>query len=85
MFSAPCAAYQVDRHGIVLTKSGRRAVFLPEVAGEQGWDKGTTLGYLSRKAGLPTDAWKSGSQFEIFTSQKYSAPFTPATTKQNIP
>ncbi|MBF0370573.1 MAG: AmmeMemoRadiSam system protein B [Magnetococcales bacterium] len=67
--------FQVGEHGILLTKRGRRAVYLPEVAPEQGWDRETTLGYLSRKAGLPTTAWKQGATFEIFTSQKWSAPF----------
>ncbi len=79
------ADYRVDQHGIVLSKFGRRAVFLPEVAGEQGWDKATTLSHLSRKAGLPVNAWKSGSRFEIFTSQKYSAPVNPETSQRKVP
>jgi AmmeMemoRadiSam system protein B/AmmeMemoRadiSam system protein A len=63
------------RHGIVLSKAGRRAVYLPEVATEQGWDAPTTLANLSEKAGLPDDAWREGATFEVFTSQAYSAPF----------
>ena len=70
--------YQVARHGVVLSKGGRQAVYLPEVAREQGWDKATTLGHLSRKAGLSEDAWKSGSRFEVFTSQALTAPIIPA-------
>lgn len=53
-------------HGIVLEKAGHAAVFLPQVAIEQGWDLETTLTHLSQKAGLPGDAWKEGASFEVF-------------------
>lgn len=68
--------YDVGKQGIVLSKSGRRSVFLPEVASEQGWNREQTLTELAKKAGLPGDAWKSGASFEVFTSQIYTAPFT---------
>ena len=45
----------------------RSAVFLPQVAPEQGWDLAETLTNLSRKAGLPPDAWKSpAAKFTVF-------------------
>ncbi|MBF0424631.1 MAG: AmmeMemoRadiSam system protein B [Magnetococcales bacterium] len=66
---ASLAEFRVGQHGIVLTKNGRRAVFLPEVATEQGWDRDTTLTQLAIKAGLPGDAWKEGASFEVFTTQ----------------
>ncbi|NLS94559.1 MAG: AmmeMemoRadiSam system protein B [Planctomycetaceae bacterium] len=53
-------------HGIVLEKAGHAAVFLPQVAPEQGWDLETTLTHLAQKAGLPGDAWKEGASFEVF-------------------
>lgn len=53
-------------HGIILKKGRRSAVYLPQVAPEQGWDLETTLTHLSQKAGLPGDAWKEGASFEIF-------------------
>lgn len=59
----------LGRDGILLGKRGRRAVFLPQVAPEQGWDLETTLSQLSLKAGLPPDAWKSGASFETFQTQ----------------
>ncbi len=65
------AEFEPGKHGIILQKDGRRAVFLPEVATEQGWDREQTLSHLSRKAGLPRDAWRKGAQFEVFTTQKY--------------
>jgi len=68
-------AFQVGKEGIILMKAARRAVFLPEVAAERGWDRAETLSQLSRKAGLPTDAWQSDAQFEVFTAQVYEAPY----------
>ena len=64
-----------EKHGIILNKGGRRAVFLPQVAKEQGWSREETLSNLSKKAGLPYDAWKEGAELEIFQNQKYSAPY----------
>jgi len=69
---------ELGTHGVLLTKGDRRAVFLPEVATEQGWTLDETLSHLSRKAGLPEDAWKDGATFEVFTSQIYKAPFRGA-------
>lgn len=66
---APVASYNdivLGKHGIVLDKDGRSAVFLPQVPGEQGWDLPTTLTHLSQKAGLPPDAWKEGASFTVF-------------------
>ena len=66
----PVASYQdieIGRHGMVLELGGRSAVFLPQVAPEQGWDLATTLTYLSRKAGLPGNAWKDPrAKFTVF-------------------
>ncbi len=63
---------ELGRHGIVIRKDGRRAVFLPQVPGEQGWDLPTTLAHLARKAGLPTDAWKDPDcRFEVFEGQVF--------------
>jgi AmmeMemoRadiSam system protein A len=60
--------FRIGAHGIILAKGGRRAVYLPEVAVEQGWSKEETLTSLSHKAGLPGDAWRSGARFEVFSS-----------------
>ncbi len=62
-------AFETGRHGIILRKSGRSAVFLPQVAPEQGWDRETTLNYLAIKAGLPPDAWREpDAEFSVFTA-----------------
>lgn len=67
------ADFEIGRHGIVLAAGGRRAVYLPQVAPEQGWDRDTTLTYLSRKAGLPLDAWRSPqARFQVFEAQVFA-------------
>ena len=68
-------AFVVGEQGIVLNKAGRRAVFLPEVAVEQGWDRTETLNQLARKAGLAEDAWREGTDLEVFDSIKLSGPY----------
>lgn len=57
---------EVGRHGVVLERAGKRAVFLPQVAPEWGWDRDTMLDRLSMKAGLPREAWRSGTTFQVF-------------------
>jgi AmmeMemoRadiSam system protein A len=61
----------IGRHGVVLVKDGRRAVFLPQVAPEQGWDRDTTLGQLALKAGLAQDAWRRGAEFLVFEADVF--------------
>lgn len=73
----PVAAWRdirLGRDGIVLKKDGYRAVFLPEVPGEWGWNLEQTLSQLARKAGLSTAAWREGATFEVFESQKFAEP-----------
>jgi AmmeMemoRadiSam system protein A/AmmeMemoRadiSam system protein B len=57
--------------GMVLNKDGHSAVFLPQVAPEQGWDLETTLQHLSQKAGLPADAWKQGASLQVFQADVF--------------
>jgi len=61
---------EVGRHGIVLKNGSRRAVFLPQVATEQGWNLEETLRHLARKAGLPSGAWKDAdTEYSVFTAE----------------
>ncbi len=55
--------------GVILRKDGRSAVFLPQVAPEQGWDVSKMLTHLSLKAGLPAHAWRQGAQFLVFQAE----------------
>jgi len=61
-------AIVVGRDGVQIRKDGRVAVFLPQVATEQGWDRDALLANLCLKAGLPRDAWRSGAEFWSFQS-----------------
>lgn len=64
---------QIGRHGMTLTLRGRSAVFLPQVAPEQGWDLETTLTELSRKAGLQGNAWQNPeAKFTVFEAIVFS-------------
>lgn len=62
------AEFKVGQHGIILEKGMHRAVYLPEVAVEQGWGLDETLSSLSLKAGLGPEAWREGARFKVFES-----------------
>lgn len=64
-------AIEVGRHGVLLSRGRRQAVFLPQVATEQGWDRDTMLTHLALKAGLPPDAWREATRFEVFTADVF--------------
>jgi AmmeMemoRadiSam system protein B/AmmeMemoRadiSam system protein A len=57
---------RIGTDGVVLSKDGHSAVYLPQVAPQQGWDINQTLTQLSLKAQLPSDAWKEGANFLVF-------------------
>lgn len=66
----PVASYrdvEIGKHGMVLELGNRSAVFLPQVAPEQGWDLATTLTHLAFKAGLSGNAWQDPrARFTVF-------------------
>lgn len=64
--------FRIGIDGIILKKDVHQAVFLPQVAHEQGWDRETTLKHLSLKAGLDADAWREGASFETFQAEVFS-------------
>ena len=63
--------FHPGRHGILMISRQRRALFLPEVAGEHGWTREETVRHLCRKAGLPLDVWKREATFELFTTDAF--------------
>ncbi|MBI5683779.1 MAG: AmmeMemoRadiSam system protein B [Verrucomicrobia bacterium] len=63
--------FVLGKHGIILEKNGRRALFLPEVMVEQRWTPEETLVHLCLKAGLPRDAWRSGSTLHCFETEAF--------------
>jgi AmmeMemoRadiSam system protein A len=62
----------IGRDGVILRKDGRSAVFLPQVAPEQGWNIEEMLSHLSRKAGLSSDSWKKDAEFYTFQAVAFS-------------
>jgi len=62
----------VGRDGVVLSKDGYSAVFLPQVAPEQGWSRDEMLDHLCQKAGLDAECWKKGAQFSTFQAVVFS-------------
>jgi AmmeMemoRadiSam system protein A len=63
------AEVTVGKHGVFLRKGGRSGLLLPQVAGEQGWDREELLDHTCLKAGLPVGAWRErGAEIEIFSA-----------------
>ena len=58
------------RDGVELERGTQRAVFLPQVATEQGWDVGELLRQLARKAGLRSDEW-AGARLSVFRAEVF--------------
>ncbi len=65
------AEFVHGKHGIILEKNGRRALFLPEVMVEQRWTPEETLVHLCLKAGLPRDAWRSNCTLYCFETEAF--------------
>lgn len=59
---------KVGSHGLLIKKSGRSGLLLPQVAVENGWDRMTFLEQICLKAGLPPDAWRTGAELYVFES-----------------
>jgi AmmeMemoRadiSam system protein B/AmmeMemoRadiSam system protein A len=62
----------VGRDGVLLSKSGTSAVFLPQVAEENNWDRTEMLDNLCKKGGLPADCWEKEAQFQVFQADVFS-------------
>lgn len=66
------ALVQPGRDGVVLRQDGRSAVFLPQVATEQGWGRDELLDQLCRKAGLSAGCWARGARLSTFQAEVFS-------------
>ncbi len=69
---AGCKDIIVGRHGVLMTQSGVSAVFLPQVAVENNWNRDEMLNHLCGKAGLPETCWKNGAQFQVFQAEVFN-------------
>jgi AmmeMemoRadiSam system protein B/AmmeMemoRadiSam system protein A len=59
----------LGRDGVTLEKDGKSAVFLPEVATEQGWGRRELLDNLCWKAGLAAGCWREGAKLAVFEAR----------------
>lgn len=65
--------FDVTRHGIIVERGFHRALLLPKVAREYGWDAPTTLAAVCHKAGLPEEAWREpDTRLKVFTAVDFS-------------
>lgn len=63
------------RDGVLLRVGDRSAVFLPQVATEQGWNRVELLDNLALKAGLPSHAWRDrNAKFLTFQADVFAEP-----------
>lgn len=67
-------AIEVGRDGVMIRKAERSAVFLPQVALEQGWTRAELLAQLCRKAELPPEAWREDAQLLTFQADVFGEP-----------
>jgi hypothetical protein len=63
---------RVGRDGVLLAKERQSAVFLPQVASEQGWNREEMLDQLCLKAGLNRGCWKQQVQLSTFQAEAFS-------------
>ncbi len=63
----------LGKHGVLVKDSYRSGVYLPQVATETGWTKEEFMNSLcSQKAGMESDAWKSGKcDIYIFSAEVF--------------
>ncbi|HKF43011.1 MAG TPA: AmmeMemoRadiSam system protein A [Thermoanaerobaculia bacterium] len=62
----------VGRDGLILEARGRSGLLLPQVATEWGFDRERFLSEVSRKAGLPPDAWRApGARVWTFQAEVF--------------
>jgi len=73
----PAEAIEIGRHGLLISRAGRRGLLLPQVPSEHHWDRATFLEQTCRKAGLPLDAWKNGATIEAFTAEVFGEKHAP--------
>jgi len=74
---------RLGRDGLLMIQGHNEGIFLPQVPGEQGWDRKTYLEELGRKAGLTRQAWQEETtdifSFSaiVFGEHKAPEPLTP--------
>jgi len=63
---------KIGKHGLMINKGSKGALFLPEVAVSNGWDLHTFLDELCRKADLPEGSWHDReAELYVFESEAW--------------
>ena len=63
---------KIGKHGLMINKGSKGALFLPEVAVSNGWDLHTFLDELCRKADLPEGIWHDReAELYVFESEAW--------------
>jgi MEMO1 family protein len=62
----------IGRDGVLMTKGSTSAVFLPQVAVENNWNRNEMLDNLCLKAGVSRGCWKREAEFKIFQADVFS-------------
>ena len=64
---------KIGKHGLMINKGSKGALFLPEVAVSNGWDLHKFLEELCRKADLPKGRWhEREAELYVFESEAWS-------------
>ena len=73
------AAFRPGIDGIIVARDGRRALFLPEVATDQGWGAREMFDAVCEKAGLEGHAWHDPrTRLFVFRTVRVSEAEVPA-------
>jgi AmmeMemoRadiSam system protein A len=68
------AEIEPGRHGVLVSRGLRRALLLPQVAEEQGWDARRLLEHCCLKAGLPAESWSDAeTEIQRFEAEVFGA------------
>ncbi len=63
---------KIGKHGLMINKGSKGALFLPEVAVSNGWDLHTFLKELCHKADLPEGSWHDReAELYVFESEAW--------------
>ena len=63
---------EIGKHGLMITKGSKGALFLPEVALSNGWNLHTFLDELCHKANLPAGSWHDHeAKLYVFESEAW--------------
>ena len=63
----------IGKHGLMINKGSKGALFLPEVAVSNDWDLNTFFDELCRKADLPKGSWNNRyTELYVFESEAWS-------------